>query len=138
MVNNLYFLYVLLLLEDYYMGLIGILLVVASLAIAVYIIMDTYLGAPPKPKTLLVFIVIAILGGSLIFIDYHTQPEVHHAELSTSDIEFTYKDRSNRLGRPIKMKFKKNLYPWYSIFHRTRTDIEIINVEKSENEENEE
>ncbi len=108
------------------MGIVGIILVIASVAIIGYIILDTYLGAPPKPRTVLVVLGTAIIGVMLIFIDYSTQPTTTHAELTTGEIEFLYKSQSNKLTRPTRIRLKRNVYPWYSIFHRNKLDITIV------------
>jgi hypothetical protein len=108
------------------MGLIGIVLVIGCIAIAGYMIMDTYLGAPPKPRVLLTVIAIGVLGGLMIFVDYKTQPQIIHAEFTTDEVEYFTKNKMNKVTSPIKLRLKRDIYPWYSIFNRNRTDIIIL------------
>ncbi|MBN1531513.1 MAG: hypothetical protein JXA20_02515 [Spirochaetes bacterium] len=112
------------------MGVVGIVLVIACAAIGGFIIVDTYLGAPPKPRTFIIVLVLALLGVMLIVVDYNTQPLTTHAELSTGEIEFIYGKTSSKLSSPSRIKIKRNVYPWYSMFKRNTLDITILPDER--------
>jgi hypothetical protein len=108
------------------MGVVGIILVIACVAIAGYIILDTHLGAPPKPRTFIIVLLLALAGVLLIVVDYTTQPLTTHAELTTREIEFIYGKTSSKLSEPSRIKIKRNVYPWYSRFKRNTLDIIVV------------
>ena len=111
------------------MGLAGIILFIASFAIAIFIIIDTYLGTPPKPKTLGGAIITVLIGISLIYGDYNLKPRVAKVELVTDDIEIIEnvdKDEPKQINKPYKIIVTKDEYPWYSLFNKDRIRIKVF------------
>ncbi|MCU0846414.1 MAG: hypothetical protein MUD12_00840 [Spirochaetes bacterium] len=108
------------------MGLIGIVLLVAAISLAGFIILDTKLGSPPRPKTIIVLVCIMVIGIGLIVSDYKIPPTVQKVELTTSDMEIEIdKKTAKLLNKPIKLKIIRDVYPWYSIFNRNRIKLTI-------------
>ena len=109
------------------MGLIGIILLVGAIAIAGFIMLDTKLGSPPRPKALLISFIFVFIGLCLIVIDYNMPPTVQRAELTTNDLEIAVdkeivvnKNQIQQLNKPVKVKIIRDKYPWYSIFNRNK------------------
>ncbi len=119
------------------MGLAGIILFISAVAIALFIVVDTYLGTPPKPKALVAAIIVSLIGIVLIVWDANLEPRVSKVELTTEDIEIIEDmetDDAKKVEKPVKIIVTRDVYPWYSLFNKDRIRMKAMGVENKEEE----
>jgi len=112
------------------MGFVGIFLCIGSVSIIIYIIIDAYLGAPQKPRTLLAVLITGLLGGGLIYFDYYYKPEVFYLISYSNRYQFIEKGESQVVNRPIKIKLYRKMYPSFIVLRRTRMYADIYHLDK--------
>lgn len=112
------------------MGFIGICFAIGSVAIIIYIIIDVYLGAPQKPRTLLTVLITGILGGVLIFFDYYYKPESYYIIAYANRYQYVQNNKATVMNQPIKIKILRKIYPQFIVLRRSRMYADVIHLNK--------
>lgn len=111
------------------MGVLGIILLVGSISIGGYIIMDTYLGSPPKPRTLIVTFLIALAGSAFIYSDYYYEPEIVYITAESNQYIYIKDSNESTVARPIRIRVYKKFYPWFIVLRPTRMYARLYHFE---------
>ena len=101
-----------------------------SVAIIIYIIIDVYLGAPQKPRTLLAVLISGLLGGALILFDYYYKPESYYIIAYANRYQHVQNSKVTMMNQPIKVKILRKSYPAYIVLRRSRMYADVTHLNK--------
>ena len=112
------------------MGFIGIFFTIGSVVIIIYILIDVYLGAPRKPRTIIAAITTCVIGVALIYFDYYFKPYIYYYITYSNRYQFIDKGKTEIVNRPIKIKLFRKVYPSFIVLRRSRVYADVYHLDK--------